>query len=136
MTTHIHTPAAPNVAACGDEAATHFTPWRWKSTCAACKVATAARPMDSQLDTQVVYRSDLPVRYSKLVALVRANQIVGAELAIAEFERDRKTAAICNRHGALADPIALLDAANNRMVFACPACTRDADPDMYRRWEA
>ena len=43
---------------------------------------------------------------------------------------------ICNMHGALADPIALLDAANNRMVFACPECARAANPDMYRRWEA
>ena len=32
------------------------------------------------------------------------------------------------------DPIALLDAKNNRMVFACPECVND--PKLQARWEA
>jgi hypothetical protein len=134
--THIHTPAAPRVACCGDKAATKFTPWRWKATCAACKLITQARPLDGTREQQVTYRTDLPVRFSTLIALVRANAAPNVEEAIAEFERDRKTAAHCTMHGALADPIALLDMSNNRMVFVCPDCTKDSHPDLYRRWRA
>ena len=47
---------------------------------------------------------------------------------------DRQKAAICNKHGLLTDPIALLDAKNNRMVFACPECVND--PKLQARWEA
>ncbi len=135
MTVHLHTPLNPNVAACGDASATHFTPWRWKSTCAMCKNLTAARSFDQTTEQSIVYRTDLPVRFSALVAIVRRNGLPNAEVAVAEFERDRKTVAHCTKHGALTDPIALLDAANNRMVFICPTCTPEASP-LRARWES
>jgi hypothetical protein len=135
MTTiHLHVPAAPRVAACGDAAATKFTPWRWKCTCSPCKTITAARVMDTQGSQDILYRTDLPVRFNKLVALIRGNGQANSEESIAEFERDRQKAAICNKHGLLTDPIALLDAKNNRMVFACPECVND--PKLQARWEA
>jgi hypothetical protein len=135
MTVHLHTPASPRVASCGDATATRFTPWRWKATCNLCKLATAARQMDGTREEQIVYRTDLPVRFSALVALVRANGLPNADVAIAEFERDRKTAAHCVTHGELADPIALLDAGNNRMVFVCPECASRTNPGLRRQWE-
>jgi hypothetical protein len=134
MTTiHLHIPAAPRVAACGDETATKFTPWRWKCTCNLCKIITAARVMDTQGNQDVTYKADLPVRFSTLVALIRRNGLPNAEKSIAEFERDRAKAARCNKHGTLKDPIALLDVPNNRMVFACPDCVND--PKLQARWE-
>lgn len=134
-TIHLATPAAPRVAACGavPTPATHFTFWRWQATCRECVLITAARQMDAQTAADVLYKADIPVRYSALVAYVRKYATLpNVELAIAEFERDRVTAALCKKHGLLADPIALFDVKANRMMFACPECTTGPTRD---RWE-
>jgi hypothetical protein len=131
MAVHMRTPAVPNVAACGDENAKAFTPWRWKATCADCKLVTAAHVVDDQTtERSVIYRQDLPVRFSSLVAL-RAYHRSGERRR--GYRRVR--AARCNRHGELKDPIALLDASNNRMVFVCPDCIAVTQPKLRARWE-
>jgi predicted RNA-binding Zn-ribbon protein involved in translation (DUF1610 family) len=130
---HMHTPAHPRAAACGDASAQRFTAWRWKSTCDTCKLITAPRPLDAVVEQSVVYRKDLPIRYSRLVAYVRTHaRWPEAETALAEFERERQVAAHCPKCGPLADPITLLDVPNNRMVFACPQC---ATPEVRAQWE-
>lgn len=136
-TIHLATPAAPRVAACGDQQAKRFTFWRWRCTCSTCKVGTAARPFDQPQQQQSVYRVDLPVRYSRLVAYVRAHGTGSGpdvEVAIAEFERDRKAAAHCQRCGPLADPITLYDTIAHRMVFVCPTCSGPGP--LHDRWVA
>jgi hypothetical protein len=129
---HLSTPADPKTAACGDVEAKKFTFWRWKATCTLCKAATAAIAFESTRQTDMVYRADLPVRYTRLIKYVRAHG--GTEEAILEFERDKGIAgATCPRcKAALPDPIALLDVTANRIVFACPACS---EPKLRKRWE-
>lgn len=133
MSVHLSTPAAPKAAACGDSAARMFTFWRWKATCQLCKAMTAAVSFEKSRPTDVVYRRDIPIRYSRLVEFVRANG--GTEEAIIELERDRRIAVsvcpICKVD--LSDPIALLDVVANRMVFGCPSCS---EPEVRERWEA
>jgi hypothetical protein len=131
-TIHLSTPADPKTAVCGDPEAKHFVPWRWKVTCATCKMVSAPRPLDAQKVATVRYRSDLPIRYSALVANVRRAGLPGAEEAIAEFERERQIAARCAKHGLIADPIALFAVQENRIVFGCPDCTTGPERE---RWE-
>ena len=96
---------------------------------------TASRPLDATKEQQVQFRADVPIRFSRLVAHLRAHApLPNVEAAIAEFERERQTAAICQKHGPLADPIALWDVPNNRMVFACPNCT--TNEELVARWKA
>lgn len=132
MTIHISIPAAPQTAACGDAEAKRFTFWRWKATCVLCKAATAAVGFEQARRTDTVYLAGMPIRYSALVAYVRANG--GTEEMLAEFARDKTTAVgVCPLCKAdLADPIALLDVNANRMVFACPHCS---SPPLRERWE-
>lgn len=134
MSTHLSTPAAPKTPACGDASASRFTFWRWKATCALCKATTAAIAFDKAQPKDLQYRSDIPVRYTRLVAYVRENG--GPASAIAEFARDKNIAcSVCPSCKAdLSDPIALLDVKANRMVFACPACCSDAK--LKARWES
>jgi hypothetical protein len=132
MSVHLTTPAAPKTAACGNANASVFTFWRWKATCAICKAATAAVSFEKSRNADSTYRTDLPIRFSRLVEFVRANG--GTEEAIAEFERDKHIA--CARCPTcktdLSDPIALFDVKANRMVFACPVCSGAA---IRERWE-
>lgn len=132
MSVHLSTPAAPKTAACGDVSAKRFTFWRWKSTCALCKAASAAVALETTRTTTLVYREDLPIRCSALVRYVRVTG--GTDVAIAEFERERRIAcSVCPGCKAeLPDPIALLDVKANRFVFVCPRC---ADPGLRDRWE-
>ena len=133
MTTHLSTPSAPEMAACGDGNAKRFTFWRWKSDCTPCKATTAAVSFEKSRSTDTLYRADLPIRYSKLVAFVRDNG--GTQEALVEFARDKTIACppTCHTCGAdLSDPIALLDVKANRMVFGCPACS---EPKVRERWE-
>jgi hypothetical protein len=133
MTVHLHTPVRRNLAACGDAKAKRFTMWRWQCSCRMCMMLTAPRPFDTATKQEVIYRADLPLRYSRLVEHVRKHApLPNVEEAIAEFERDRTRSAHCPKHGALADPIALMDVPNNRMVFACPDCV---EPQWRARWE-
>jgi Zn finger protein HypA/HybF involved in hydrogenase expression len=129
---HLSTPAAPKVAACGDTAATRFTFWRWKATCRTCKAATAAVAYEKAQQTESVYRTDLPIRYSALVRFSRERSMT--EAALIEFERDKNIAcSVCPACKAdLSDPIALFDVKAHRMVFACPNCS---EPKMRARWE-
>lgn len=129
---HLATPAAPRTACCGSADATTFTMWRWKATCAPCKAATAAVAYELTQPTTMLYRADLPIRYSKLCAFVRDRG--GTEASLIEFERDKNIAcSVCPTcKGDLSDPIALLDVKNNRMVFACPACSA---PNLRAQWE-
>lgn len=132
-TVHLSTPAAPRSAVCGDADATKFTPWRWKATCSTCKMVSAPRALDAPQRADGTYRTDLPVRYSALVAFVRhAVPLPNVDEALAEFERERRIAARCTRCGPIEDPIALFDVAANRMVFACPSCTTGP---LRERWE-
>jgi hypothetical protein len=133
MTIHLVTPASPHVAACGNASSGRVTFSRWKATCALCKAATAAVAYEAARPTDTVYRADIPIRYSRLVAFVRENG--GTEEAILEFERDKNIAcaSVCPTCKAgLADPIAMVDVRANRMVFACPACSA---PEVRERWE-
>ena|ERR1700691_2751082 len=129
---HLSIPIAPKVAACGAANAKSFTFWRWKATCTLCKAVTAAVAFDTVQQRDTLYRADLPIRYSKLVAFVRANG--ATEEAIAEFERDKQVAcSVCPKCKAdLSDPIALLDVKVHRMVFACPKCST---PKLCSLWE-
>lgn len=131
MTTHLSTPAAPRIAACGDAGAKRFTFWRWKATCALCKASTAAVSFEKLQHADAVYRTDLPVRYTALVKFVREHG--GTESAILEFERDKNIAcSVCPTCKMdLSDPIALMDVKQNRIVFACPGCS----PSLRERWE-
>lgn len=136
MTVHLSTPAAPRTAACGKDdvtVATRFTFWRWKATCAMCVATTAAVSYETTRQAATLYRSDLPIRYSRLVAFVRTNG--GTEEALAEFARDKTIACPPTCHTCkadLSDPIALVDVKANRMVFACPSCS---EPKIRERWE-
>jgi len=132
MSIHLATPAAPKTAVCGDAEAKQFTMWRWKATCALCKAASAAVSFEKAQPMDTLYRRDLPIRYSKLIEYVR--QIGGAEEALIEFERDKNIAcSVCPTCKAdMADPIALLDVKQNRIVFACPMCS---EPKLRQQWE-
>ena len=130
---HLSTPASPKTPACGAADAKRFTMWRWRATCAMCKSASAARPLDVAHQAEVKHMAGLPVRYSRLVAHVRAHGTGDVESAIREFERDKQIASHCSKHGAIADPIALYDVPGHRMVFACPECTTGPVKD---QWEA
>ena len=93
---------------------------------------TAAVSLEATRPTETLYRTDLPIRYSTLIAFVRAHG--GTEEAILEFERDKNIAcSTCTQCKMdLSDPIALLDVKANRMVFACPNCS---EPKLRERWE-
>jgi hypothetical protein len=71
--------------------------------------------------------SEVPpmVRYSTALKRLRA---LGADTA--EFERDKKVAAVCPEHGEIADPVIALS--TDRVAFACPWCS---DPTMLKAWE-
>jgi hypothetical protein len=131
MTIHLATPATPNTAVCGNAEAKKFTLWRWKATCSLCKAATAAVAFETVQRTNTLYRSDLPIRFTKLVEFVRNIGVI--EDAIVEFERDKNIAcSVCPTCKAdMSDPIALFDVKRNRMMFACPYCT----PNLHEQWE-
>jgi hypothetical protein len=133
MSIHLAVPTAPGVACCGAADAKRFTFWRWKATCQSCKTATAAVGFDQVREAAAVgIRSDVPIRFSALVALVRSQGM--DEAHIAEFEREKTIAgSTCPKcKVSLPDPIVFLDAKAWRMVFACPHCS---SPDVRARWE-
>jgi len=130
---HLSTPAAPKTPACGNADARQFTFWRWKATCVLCKATTAAIGYEKTQRADTLYRSDLPIRYSKLIAFARTNGATAE--ALDEFARDKGIACAATCHTCkadLSDPIALLDVKANRMVFACPTCSGGA---LQERWE-
>ena len=136
MSVHLSTPANPRVAACGAKSARTLTFWRWKCDCKMCLAITAPRAFDATHASTIGFRADIPIRYSKLVAYVRAqSRLPNVEEAIAEFERDRANAgSFCPTCKAtLPDPVALFDVEANRMVFACPACSSEP---VRKRWES
>lgn len=98
-----------------------------------CKAATAAVSYEKAHFTTMAYRTDLPIRYSKVVEFLRSKG--ETQEALIEFQRDKNIAcSFCPTCGFdLTDPIALFDSVANRVAFACPACSDAALREQWKR---